>query len=101
MATQIQSQSLSDLLDYFIGTEMNHRIMEDPALIADLQNHWLVRESAAVAFSQGYFQFDFLRGYKVGAVQSSLDLKSPATDSHSISIMPSKPTSGVHCTLPF
>ncbi|SPJ79289.1 uncharacterized protein FTOL_07680 [Fusarium torulosum] len=66
------NKSLSELLDYFIGPETHRQMMEDPALIAGFQNHWLVRESTAVALSQGYFQFDFLEDYTYHAAQVSI-----------------------------
>ncbi|KAF5024145.1 hypothetical protein F66182_3779 [Fusarium sp. NRRL 66182] len=63
-------KSLHDILGVFVGSEMQQRLLASDALLNGHRNHWLVRKSAAVALSRGYFQFRFTKGsdYRVAKV---------------------------------
>lgn len=57
-------QSLHEMLGVFIGPGMLQRILSNDASLNDHRNHWLVRKSAAIALSQGFFQFSFHKSFE-------------------------------------
>ncbi|KAI5464237.1 kinase-like domain-containing protein [Mariannaea sp. PMI_226] len=61
------------MLSVYIGPGLQQRILSNDASLNDHQNHWLVRKSAAMALSQGFFQFIFSKGsdiqYRIAAVR--------------------------------
>ncbi|POR32239.1 Uncharacterized protein TPAR_07550 [Tolypocladium paradoxum] len=64
-------QSLHGILCAFVGPELRDWILSNEASQNACRNHWLVRKSAATAFSQGFFQFTFTKvsNYHVAAVR--------------------------------
>ncbi|KAF7543898.1 hypothetical protein G7046_g9908 [Stylonectria norvegica] len=60
-----------EMLGIFVGSEMQQTILKDDAHLNGHCNHWLVRKSAAMALSQGYFQFTFTNSsdYRVAVVR--------------------------------
>ncbi|KAI1169268.1 kinase-like domain-containing protein [Nemania serpens] len=53
------------MLGVFIGSGMQQRILSNDASLNDHRNHWLVRKSAAIALSQGFFQFMFSKSSEI------------------------------------
>ncbi|KAI1154143.1 kinase-like domain-containing protein [Nemania diffusa] len=64
-------QSLHEMLGVFIGPGMQQRILSHDDSLNDHRNHWLVRKSAAIALSQGFYQFMFSKSseYHVATVR--------------------------------
>ncbi|KAG6118299.1 hypothetical protein E4U13_000312 [Claviceps humidiphila] len=59
-------KELHELLGIFIGPSLLDWLLLKAASLSPEQNHWLVRRSAAAALAQGFFQFCFGPGLKVG-----------------------------------
>ncbi|KAM5347379.1 hypothetical protein ACJ41O_010384 [Fusarium nematophilum] len=55
------NESHHEILGAFVGPELRDWILSDAAPLDSYRNHWLVRRSAASAFSHGFFQFMFLK----------------------------------------
>lgn len=53
------------MLGAFLTPELRDWVLLDAKSRRPFQNHFLVRQSAAVAFSQGYFQVLFKKNSKV------------------------------------
>ncbi|KAI1354664.1 kinase-like domain-containing protein [Xylaria sp. FL0043] len=69
--TKAVKKSLHEMLGVFIGPGMQQRILSNDTPLNDHRNHWLVRKSAAMALSQGFFKFTFSkdREYRVATVR--------------------------------
>ncbi|KAG4273137.1 hypothetical protein FPRO04_09974 [Fusarium proliferatum] len=63
-------ESLQELFCLFIGSAIQERVQGNDGRLNGVQNHWLVRRSAAEALAQGYFRFTSTRGsdYRVSQV---------------------------------
>ncbi|KAF5614796.1 kinase-like domain protein [Fusarium sp. NRRL 52700] len=61
---------LQELFCLFVGANTQERIQGNDGRTDGIQNHWLVRQSAAKALAQGYFRFTSTRGseYRVSQV---------------------------------
>ena len=66
-------QRMYEILDAFLTPELRQRVLLNESDRGIYQNHWLVRKSAAVAFSQGYFHLSFSREVKVSCPAGGLD----------------------------
>ncbi|KAF5980147.1 hypothetical protein FBULB1_5391 [Fusarium bulbicola] len=59
-----------EIFGIFVGSDLQNQIYTHDARLGGVQNHWLVRQSAAKALAQGYFRFASTRGsyYRVSQV---------------------------------
>ncbi|KAH7158345.1 hypothetical protein DER46DRAFT_662327 [Fusarium sp. MPI-SDFR-AT-0072] len=51
-----QPEPLHELFGVFLGSDMQERLLNCTSSCDDVQNHWLIHQSAAEAVSQGYFR---------------------------------------------
>ncbi|KAF5563434.1 kinase-like domain-containing protein [Fusarium napiforme] len=60
-------KSMQELFDLFTGSDIQEQIQANDSRSFGVQNHWLVRKSAAKALAQGYFRFTSTTrsGYRV------------------------------------
>ncbi|PNP75154.1 hypothetical protein FNYG_11523 [Fusarium nygamai] len=67
---RFSGESMQELFDLFTGSDIQERIQANDGRSFGVQNHWLVRKSAAKALAQGYFRFTSTRGsdYRVSQV---------------------------------
>lgn len=65
IAGKIDTAAMSEMLCAFLGPKLLDWILsEEGSQRSHDGRYWLVRRSAAAAFAQGYFQFDFNTGMK-------------------------------------
>ncbi|KAK3290932.1 kinase-like domain-containing protein [Chaetomium fimeti] len=61
----VATRSCREILDAFLTPKLKDWLLSESAegkLFDRVENHWLVRKSAATAFAQGYFQLSFGKG---------------------------------------
>ncbi|KAF5606707.1 kinase-like domain protein [Fusarium subglutinans] len=70
VATNRSLKQFRELFGIFVGSDLQKQIHSHDVRLGGVQNHWLVRQSAAKALAQGYFRFASTRGsdYRVSQV---------------------------------